>query len=183
MSTPQEIRNARLKHDHEEMCNIRGPIVQWRAIKGTPPYVEAYELTVSIRSIISPKPDYRDQHVIRIEIPSDYPKTKPLTTMVSSPGVFHPNWYSNKTWCPGPWDFKEGLGDHVIRMLQTLQYDPDVTNPDSRASLPAGEWYVANRDRNLFPCDRQTLPDPLKPKTFKIQTAKKTFDIQQWKKI
>jgi ubiquitin-protein ligase len=190
MSTSHEIRNIRLENDHKAMCNILGPIIQWRAVKGTPPFVEAYELTVNIRSIISSTPDYRDQHVIRIEIPGDYPKSPPLAVMISDPVVFHPNWFAhNKKYCPGSWAFSEGLGDHVIRMLQTLQYDPDVTDEDDAANKAAAYWYVTNRNRGLFPCDTQKLPSPLKIKIFAIQTANKTtktaktFYIQRHTKI
>lgn len=180
MPTPQEIRNIRLRNDHTEMCNIRGSIIQWRDIKGVPPFVEAYELTVNIRSIISSRPDYRDRHIIRIEVPSDYPTSKPSVIMVSDPVIFHPNWFNHKTWCPGPWKISEGLGHHVIRMLRTLQYDPDITNEGSPANRAAKDWYMANRHRNLFPCDKQTLPDPMRVKSkFEIQVpAKKKFEIQ-----
>jgi|CXWL01.1.fsa_nt_gi ubiquitin-protein ligase len=184
MSTPQEIRNTRLKNDHQDMCNIRGPIIQWRAVKGAPPFVEKYELAVNIRSIISSRPDYRDQHVITIEMPSDYPNSQPLVQMVSDPGVFHPNWFTYKTWCPGFWRFSEGLGLHVIRMLRTLQYDLVITNKNSAANRDAKSWYEANCHRNLFPCDTQNLPSPLKAKKFEVQTpANKKFDIQGQKKI
>jgi ubiquitin-protein ligase len=176
--TPQETRNDRLMNDYKEMCNIRGPIIQWRAIKGVPPLVEAYELTVNVRSVISSKPDYRDRHVIKIEIPSGYPLSPLSMTMTSDPVVFHPNWYKRKTWCFGSWNPLEGLGHLVIRMLRTLQYDPNITNEESPANWDAKEWYLANRHRNLFPCDRQILPDPMKSK-FEIQTiTKKKFEIQ-----
>lgn len=183
MSTSHETRNIRLKNDHDAMCNLRGSIIQWRAVKGTPPYVEAYELTVNIRSIISSRPDYRDQHLIRIEMPGDYPKSPPVAVMISDPGVFHPNWWAHKKYCPGKWAFSEGLGDHVIRMLQTLQYDPDVTDENDAANKAAAAWYVANRNRGLFPCDTQSLPNPFKIKTFKIETANKTFEIHRHTKI
>ena len=44
MRTPQEIRQIRLKNDHKEMVNIKGNIVSWKPVKGTPPFVEEYEL-------------------------------------------------------------------------------------------------------------------------------------------
>lgn len=179
MATSQEIRNARLKNDYGQMCNIRGSIIQWRAVKGTPPFVEAYELTVNIRSIISSTPDYRDQHVIRIDIPSDYPTSPPVVTMVSDPVVFHPNWWKHKTWCYGYWEISERLGNHVIRMLRTLQYDPNITDEYSAANEDAKNWYIANRHSRLFPCDRQSLPNPANSKKFEIQNlSKKKFEIQ-----
>lgn len=182
METPQDVRNARLLGDYSEMCNIRGSIIQWRAVKGAPPYVEEYELTVNIRSIISARPDYRDQHVIKIELPGDYPRFQPAVIMVSMPVVFNPNWWGpkkNYEWCPGSWDFSEGLGHHVIRMLRTLQYDPNIINVISPANGDANKWYKENRHRNLFPCDRQILPDPMNTNKFRIQApVKKRFDIQ-----
>ena len=180
MATPQEIRSIRLKNDYKEMCNIRGSIIQWRAVKGTPPVVEAYEITVNIKSIISQRPDYRDQHLIRIDVPSNYPTSPPSIVMVSDPVVFHPNWYRDKRWCSGTfWDMSEGLGHFVIRMIRTLQYDPNITNAGSAANSDANNWYIANRHRNLFPCDQQTLPDPMNTKKFEIQNpTKKKFDIQ-----
>jgi ubiquitin-protein ligase len=127
MATSQEIRNLRLKSDYKEMCNIRGPVISWRATRGTPPYVEEYLLTVNLRSIIGEGPTYRDQHIISVELPGGYPTTPPHVVMVSEPVVFHPNWWAQKHWCYGTWDISEGLGHHLIRMLRTLQYDPVIT--------------------------------------------------------
>lgn len=178
MATPQEIRHIRLKNDYKEMCNIRGPIIQWKATKGTEPIVEAYQLTVNIRSIIGSRPNYRDQHVINIVLSGSYPLAAPSVTMASDPVIFHPNWFPNKTWCFGSWAMSEGLGHYVIRMLRTLQFDPNITNENSPANREAKDWYVANRGRNIFPCDTQTLPDPMKSK-FEIQNpVKKKFIIQ-----
>lgn len=168
----------RLKHDYKEMCNIRGPIITWRAIGGIPPYVEAYLLTFNVRSIIGPGPRYRDLHVVRLEASNNYPATPPTVVMVSDPVVFHPNWWVDKHWCYGTWDVSEGLGHHVIRMLRTLQYDPLITNEQSPANEAAMEWYVSNRRSGLFPCDTQLLPDPSKSKNEMLPPAKKRFQVQ-----
>lgn len=179
MPTPQEIRNIRLKHDYKEMCNIRGPIIEWRATSGTPPYVEEYLLTVKVRSIIGQGPNYRDEHVIRLELPGGYPQAPPTAIMVSDPVVFHPNWWADRRWCYGTWDFSEGLGHYVVRMIRTLQYDPLITNEDSPANASARDWYLANRGRGLFPCDRQTLPDPTKTRFETNVSIRKKFDIHK----
>lgn len=177
--TPQEIRNIRLKSDYKEMCNIRGPIISWQVIRGTPPYVEAYRLTVNIRGIVGPGPDYRDQHVIDVDIPGGYPATPPIATMFSDPVVFHPNWWRQKNWCYGTWDFAEGLGHYVIRMIRTLQYDPIITNEHSAANRTANDWYQQHQDDGMFPCDRQSLPDPSRNK-FEVQPViRKKFDVRQ----
>jgi ubiquitin-protein ligase len=178
MTTPQERRQIRIKNDFKEMQNIKGPIVDWKPLIGVPPYVEAYELTIKIRTIISPQPSYRDLHVIRVTIPPNYPFAAPLTVMQTHPQPYHPNWFSSdKRWCYGTWDIAEGLGHHVLRMIRTLQFDPEITNPDSPANSVAKEWYLNNRHRGWFPCDRQVLPDPTKDK-FVIQGEKKQFKIE-----
>ena len=73
MATPQEQRRIRIKNDHKEMQNIQGAIIKWRPVFGSPPYVEVYEVTVNVRTIIGPRPDYRGTHVIRITLPPNYP--------------------------------------------------------------------------------------------------------------
>jgi ubiquitin-protein ligase len=178
MTTPQELRRIRLQNDYKEMQNISGNIVQWKPVKGESPYTEAYELTIQIRTIISSQPKYRDKHVIYLEIPANYPTVPPQINMRTNPPPFHPNWYVNGNWCYGTWDVSEGLGHHVIRMIRTLQFDLEITNPNSRANYNAGDWFETNRNRGLFPCDRSVLPDPTKSR-FQIKTPpSKKFNIQ-----
>lgn len=175
--TPQEIRKIRLESDYKQMCNIRGPVIDWVATRGVTPYVEAYRLTVNVRSIIGPEPEYRDRHLIDLELPSDYPLSAPKATMVSDPVVFHPNWWPQKHWCYGTWEFSEGLGFYVVRMLRTLQYDPLITNVRSVANHEANDWYVRHRHRDFLPCDRQLLPDPFKIRFQVQQPARKRFQV------
>ncbi|OAD23912.1 Ubiquitin-conjugating enzyme, E2 domain protein [Candidatus Thiomargarita nelsonii] len=180
MTTPQEQRNLRLQSDYQEMQNIKGDIIQWKPIKGEPPYVEAYEITVNIRTIIGSEPKYRDKHTIRVELYGDYPISPPKTTMVSEPQPFHPNWYSSRRWCYGTWFLSEGLGHYVIRMIRTLQFDLEITNPNSPANSTANNWFKKNLNKGIFPCDNTLLPDPTVQKTrFKvIKQPKKKFLVR-----
>jgi len=178
MATPQEIRLIRLKNDHSEMVNLRGNIIQWKPIKGDPPYIEAYELTVKVKTIINSMPSYRDEHIISLELSEAYPNSPPLINMKTTPPPYHPNWYSNGNWCYGSWDVSESLGNHVIRMIRTLQFDLDITNPESAANSDAKDWFVRKKTSNLFPCDSTNLPDPTKSK-FTVQAKiKKKFQIE-----
>jgi ubiquitin-protein ligase len=161
MTTPREQRLIRLANDYQEMVNLRGPIVSWNVRQGQPPHVEAYELTVSILSIIGPTPRFREQHQILITLPATYPhQSAPHVAMLSRPVVFHPNWWANGGWCYGTWDVAEGLGHHVVRMLRTLQFNRDITHPGSPANQEAAAWYQTHMQH--CPCDTQTLPDPTK---------------------
>jgi ubiquitin-protein ligase len=178
MATPQEQRRIRLKNDYAEMTNIRGRIVQWREVRGAPPYVEQYELTVKVRTIVSPRPDYRDTHTITLTLPLAYPLSPPEAVMSTTPQPYHPNWYVNGKWCLGTWDISEGLGHFVVRMLRTLQFDDEITNPNSAANGEANRWYLASRTRGLFPPDRQVLPDPTKTRFEIVDQPVKTFRIE-----
>lgn len=180
MPTPQEQRNIRLKNDYVEMTNISGPIVQWRPLRGSPPFVEAYELTVNVRTLVGPGPDYRDRHVITLALPPNYPFAPPVAEMTTRPQPYHPNWFGSGRWCFGTWDIAEGLGHYVVRLLRTLQFDEEITNPSSPANASARDWYLAHQRRGTFPTDRQVLPDPThatrrfefsdaRPKTFRFE--------------
>jgi ubiquitin-protein ligase len=176
VTTPQEIRRARLVSDFVEMSNIRGPMIDWRAERGKAPHVEKYHLTVHVRTVIDPVPTYRDVHDMTVTIPPEYPRKPPQITMLTKPVAYHPNWFVNGNWCYGTWDLTEHLGSHVLRMIRTLQYDLMITNEKSPANLAARDWYVRNNKRGLFPTDRQHLPDPTK-KRMEIVTPPKTFTI------
>jgi ubiquitin-protein ligase len=177
MATPQERRNIRLKNDYTEMVNIKGKIIDWRIIQGIAPYIEEYELTVNVRAIIGPKPEYRNRHILRVTLSPNYPFSAPLTVMSTTPSPYHPNWYRDGRWCYGGWDIAEGLGHHVVRMMRTLQFDEDITNPNSPANGEASMWYQANRNRGWFPCDQTVLPDPTKARFVMDQKPKKTFRL------
>lgn len=166
MATPQEIRRIRLANDYKQMCNIKGNIISWVPTKGTAPYIEEYKITVNVRTITGVRddvPQYRESSVVTVTLPPDYPMKPPKTVMVSSPQPFHPNWFTSKNWCFGTWVMSEALGDHVIRMIKTLQFDLDITNENSPANSEANSWYISKKRSGLFPCDRTRLPDPSTP--------------------
>jgi len=179
--TPQEIRNLRLKHDYIEMVNIRGNIIQWEATKGIPPFVEEYKLIINIKSIIGSDPQYRDKHEVHVVLPGTYPNSAPDVRMITKPFVFHPNWFSDGKWCFGTWNISEGLGYHIIRMINTLQYDREITNEGDPANSDANTFYKDNLSSGIFPCDNTDLPDPSQ-KAVEPKTHKK-FEIKEKKKF
>lgn len=161
MTSPAEQRRIRLKNDYQTMVNMSRPWLEWRAIKGEIPYVEEYELSVRLRTIVGPKPTYSNSHKISVVLPATYPHTSaPHIRYLGEPKPFHPNWFVDARWCYGTWLVHESLGQHVKRMLQTLQYDQQITNEGSAANSAARDWYVSRLGSNLFPCDTTVLPDP-----------------------
>lgn len=156
--TPQEIRRQRLSHDARQMQRIHSDLIGVQEF-GSPP--DRYVLTVRVKTIIGPVPDFRDQHEIELTLPAGYPMTKPEARMLTRPQPFHPNWFGSGIWCSGDdWNPTEGLGFFVLRMVRTLQFDPDITNPSSPANREAAVWYTQRLPRGEFPCDHSVLPDP-----------------------
>lgn len=153
----RELHKTRIKNDYNEMINIaKSPMVSWVATKGTAPYVEEYLITINVRTYSGPG-TIMNQCKVRISLPANYPQVAPNTTMEGTV-VYHPNWWENGKWCCGTYKMTESLGNYVVRLLQTLQFDPIVTNPNSPANHDAKNWYLNNK--SLFPSDHQPLPNP-----------------------
>lgn len=161
MASPAEQRRIRLKNDYQTMVNMKRPWLDWRVVSGEEPYVEEYEITVKLKTIVGPGPNYASNHKISVSLPSTYPHSSaPQIKYLGSPKPFHPNWWTDGRWCYGSWLIHESLGQHVKRMLQTLQYDMQITNEDSPANSEAKTWYLSKRSSGIFPCDKTDLPDP-----------------------
>ncbi len=157
-----ETRKRRLANDYRELSSMRGPVMDFRPLVGTPPYVEQYELTFHIRSVIGPEPTYRGVHVVRLALPAGYPLDGfPQVSMVTRPFVYHPNWFRNGSWCFGNASkHTEGLGNFVVRLMQTLQYADSIINVESPANGEATAWYTRHKGSRIFPTDTQKLPQP-----------------------
>lgn len=158
-----ETSRERRATDYRELMSMRGPVLDVKPISGTPPYIDAYELTVYVRSIVGPKPDYRNVHKIHLSLPAGYPTSDfPKAVMLSKPYPFHTNWFRNGAWCYGSGSHcTEGLGNFVVRLIQTLQFDENLIDTTSAANLTAANWYKKNKNvPGLFPCDTTKLPQP-----------------------
>ncbi len=167
--TPQQQRRQRLVADYEEMRSIRGAMIHWEAAGGAKPHFDRYLLTIRVRTIVGPGPNYAAETRINLELPNDYPfRAAPIVTIAAPPLPFHPNWWVNGQWCFGKWAPGVSLGEHVIRMVRTLQFDPVFTDPGSAANVEAAHWWISVQHRGWFPCDRQVLPDPTVKRGIKI---------------
>lgn len=158
-----ETRKGRLSHDYRELMSMQGPVLSVRPLSGRPPYVDEYELTIRLRSIVGPEPTYRGVHVVRISLPAGYPNADfPRAVMVTRPYPFHTNWFSSGSWCYGSSSHNtEGLGNFVVRLMQSLQFDPNLIDTTSAANSAAANWYIQNKSvSGLFPCDATKLPQP-----------------------
>jgi hypothetical protein len=161
MSSAREQRRIRLKNDFQSMQNITRSWLTWKAVSGPEPYVESYELSIDLRTIVGSGPNYSNKHKIVVNLPGTYPhKSAPQVVYRGSPKPFHPNWFVDGRWCSGVWLIHEGLGEFVVRMIQTLQYHVLITNERSAANSEANSWYMREKESGKFPCDKTELPDP-----------------------
>ena len=152
---PEEQRKIRPKNDYQSMVNISRTWLTWRVETGSAPHVESYEVTAKIKTITGPPPTYTLDHKIRIDLPQNYPLgSAPTITYLGATKPFHPNWWTSGKWCYGSWLVHESLGQHLVRMLPTLQYDTQITNELSPANRDAAAWYVQSKNKGWFPCDK-----------------------------
>ena len=162
-----DVRRARLKSDYEQISNMVGPVLSFKALSGTAPYIDTYEITININTIIGPAPTYRNKHVIQVFLGPKYPLERDIKlVMITRPQPYHCNWWANGTFCYGTYNPAEKLGDRLIRLMRTLQFDPEITytgspTPDNIINgVRADSWYKSKINSGLFPCDRTQLPDP-----------------------
>ncbi len=155
----KNLRMKRLESDYKEMLKLLScPKIKWTAIRGKPPHVEEYLVTLNFHTYRTDKTTM-DSCKIRITLSDIYPKVAPIAVMIE-PKIFNPNWFSSGRWCCGKYYSKESLGDFVIRMIRSIQFDPIITNPNSPANKEAAKWYIENIDRGIFPTDNSILPIP-----------------------
>ena len=156
----RQLHKIRIKNDYEQMCRLKtSPMIDWVAVKGTAPYIEEYLLTINVRT-------YKAQNVtmnqvkVRIKLDPTYPDVAPVTKMEGTL-VYHPHWFTDGRFCCGTYVKTQQLGDYVVAMIQSLQYDHALINPRSPANYDAMKWYLDNKNnRTLFPCDKQVPPNP-----------------------
>lgn len=183
-------RNDRLAADYHEMMKIQSrPYLSWIAAKGEPPYVEEYLLTVSLRTYALTAADggysvgVIRRCTVRVTLWDSYPHIAPCIRMLGFPPVFHPDWYSKGTYCPSvPWSPENSLKDHIMRMLDTLRYEPSAIGTAAPANCKALDWYMKNRGGALFPSDPAELTENSPEELAAVYRAAEPLDeiIDSW---
>lgn len=157
MADLRAIRNKRLENEYKELMRINGKIIEIEPL-GNSPY-EVYKVTFNIRTIVSPTPTYRNTTVCTLTIPPNYPDSPPKITVDDPPYPWHVNWYQSGTWCFGHWNREESLVNYIHRCARTLQFDPEIADPNSLANRDALQfWKIYEHNRKVIPCDKQALP-------------------------
>ena len=185
-------RNERLAADYRGMLKIQDrPYVSWIAVKGEPPFVEEYLLTVRLKSYALGVQN--DSYVVgtiprctvKVTLWDSYPNVAPYIRMLSIPPVFHPAWYSKGTYCPPePWHRETPLAELVMQMLRTIRYEPEVMDFSAPANYKALDWYLKNRGSGLFPSDMTRIDENTDEQAAALEKAAGSFGeiIDSWRR-
>lgn len=158
--TIREAFRSRQASDYHELMSMRGSVLDVVPISGTPPYVEEYELTIKVRSIVGPEPTYRSVHKVHLSWPIGHPLCNaPKAVMISKPYTFHPNWFKNGAWSYGSGDIcSKGVRNFVVFLIQSLQFDENLIDLGSVSNLDAANWYREHKNiPGMFPCNATQL--------------------------
>jgi len=112
---------------------------------------EEYRVVFRVRGVIlgpSGQPAYSDHHEASIRLPSGYPRTKPVATMLTP--IFHPNFGPalGDEICIGDyWSPTQSLSDIVVTIGELIQYQR--YNTRSPLNAAAARWAAENE--HIFP--------------------------------
>lgn len=152
---PMRIRRLKADAEHLNKAFRRFPLIRVVNAEGDPP--ERYRIEYRIRGVArgsDGQPVYRDQHLVEIQLTSEYPRQSPKCRMLTP--IFHPN-IDPTVICVGDhWTAGEKLADLVIRIGEMIAYQ--AYNIKSPLDGEAAMW--ADLNQSSFPVDKRSLVPP-----------------------
>lgn len=152
---PMRIR--RLVADAEHMSRVFAhfPLIRIVSVEGNPP--DKYRIQYNVRGLARGYDGqiiYRDQHLVEIQLTSDYPRQSPRCRILTP--IFHPN-FDPTIICVGDhWTAAEKLADLVVRIGEMIAYQ--AYNVKSPLDGEAAMW--AELNRHALPIDKRSLVPP-----------------------
>lgn len=155
------ILTRRLTSDYQKVLDLvasSGGTVEMVSARGNPPndYTVVYHCR-GLTNLSGSMPVYGEHHKVRLQLTANYPREKPVVTMLTP--MFHPHVFTNLTVCIGTWIINESLDNLLLRLGAIIQYHPDYFNFSSPANPLAANW--AKLNLGLFPlgqCNFKGLP-------------------------
>lgn len=146
-------RLRRLLRDEQELRSLSGhPFLEVHAKPESPPqqYIVRYFVPGVTRGAGDSQPELVDAHQLRMILPTDYPRLKPVFQTMTA--VFHPNFDDG----PGGavciadfWTAGIPITDVVLKVGMMLQYQ--IYNVDSPLNQLAASWVKENEGTGTFP--------------------------------
>jgi ubiquitin-protein ligase len=160
MSEQYYVHLKRLENDYRSMQRLHGSVITWEPLDAaTPPRSYPSKYRVMFHLLAPTVEGNRPQHVVEIDCSrQDYPRFPPVVTF-QTPIVKHPHVFSDGSHrvCLGGFPLEESLAELCVRLARFLQFDANLINPKSLASVEFYAWYQQNRAH--LPLDRSPLPD------------------------
>ena len=137
--------------------------IEIRRITPINPWIMEFRVVFKIRTLVEPKPTFRDETVCILSVPNDYPERQLHISVDNMSAPYHPNWYKSGVWDIG------NLCSRVLNMIITpamsligcaksLQFDEKFTRIDSVSNDYAAQFWKDHRDdRSIFPTDTKDL--------------------------
>jgi ubiquitin-protein ligase len=151
------LRVRRLQSDARQMTAAFAGSQAIRLVdaKGDPPDLYRVEYRViGLQAAKGKEPVRRDQHLVEIQLTSEYPRISPKCRMLTP--VFHPN-IDETTICVGDhWTAGERLAALVVRIGEMIAYQ--AYNIKSPLNAEAAMW--ADLNPRQFPLDPRNLHPP-----------------------
>ena len=133
---PMRLRRLAADAEQVKQAFAGAELIKVSPIAGEPPdtYQVEYRI-ISLERDAKGKPKTRDQHMVEIQLTSDYPRLSPMCKMLTP--IFHPN-IDTSTICVGDhWTAGERLVDLVVRIGEMLAYQAyNIKSPlDAEAAM------------------------------------------------
>lgn len=151
------MRTRRLMADAKSMAAAfrKFPLIQIQQRQGDPP--DRYQIAYKVRGLVrGPEgtPIYRDEHVVEIQLTSNYPRQSPKCRVLTP--IFHPNIEPTAICVGDHWTAGERLVELVIRIGEMITYQ--AYNIKSPLDGDAAMW--ADQNPQHLPVDRRDLRPP-----------------------
>ncbi|MBF0344755.1 MAG: hypothetical protein HQL06_11055 [Nitrospirae bacterium] len=180
-------RQNKLIDDYNSMLLLRekAPTIIEFVTKDTVSPPQEYEVVMKIKSLIKTGRDIVEHNRFTFHI--DLTNRHPKCYVADAKHPFHPHFtvetfafFNRVQWVDyKPYDPAESLGDFVLRIAHSLQYDPGYINIHKTTNHEAEQWYIKQKaNGRRFPIDETELPPCLIQKRFEIQNKHKTFEVQ-----
>jgi ubiquitin-protein ligase/DNA-directed RNA polymerase subunit RPC12/RpoP len=152
---PMRIRRLMADAENTKRLFSQFQLIRVVSTEGEPP--EKYRVEYNVRGLArgnNGQPSFRDQHLVEIQLTSDYPRQSPKCRMLTP--IFHPN-FDPTIICVGDhWTAAEKLSDLIIRIGEMIAYQ--AYNIKSPLDGEAAMW--ADLNQSKFPVDKRSLIPP-----------------------
>ena len=158
---------TRLENEYEVMCNFPiNTMFSWRiAPNQSVPHVKIYFVKYHVTTKVKQGGKLINQNTTEVKITMpENPGAAPAVHIIGGAIPFHPNIYTNGSFCLGDIGGNEpNIWKLVINLGRILAFDPARTNPNSPANGEAAADWKRKQSGIVkhYPCGKIDFPHPM----------------------